>query len=147
MSEFGEMRENQIVQQTVSSLSHQNEAQTILFVTKVVFTYTISQYLLPQFLSRPIYVLCHDVNALVLIQSQHAPSGISKSKTIKIHIACNSREHGFNWLRGKGSWGGGEGELSKQVEARLVNYQCISLQDQLLAGCQRSVIRAEVGGG
>lgn len=113
MSEFGEMRESQIVQQTVSSLSHQNETQTILFVTKMVFTSTISQYLLPQFLSRPIYVLCHDVNALaplVPIQSQHAPSGISKSKTIKIHIACNSREHGFNWLRGKGSVGGGARE-------------------------------------
>lgn len=54
LSEFGEMRESQIVQQTVPSLSHQNETQTIWFVTKMVFTYTISQYLLPQFLSRPI---------------------------------------------------------------------------------------------
>lgn len=41
--------------------------------------------------------------------------------------------------------GGGEGELSKQVEARLVNYQCISLHDQLLAGCRRSVIRERRG--
>lgn len=64
MSEFGEMRESQNFQQTVSSLSHQNETQTLLFVTKMVLPYTtsISQYLLTQFLSRPIYVSmprCH----------------------------------------------------------------------------------------